>query len=598
MMPEMAFRSSVPVVIMLMLVPAAAYSVSCDNMHVCRFTDTGSKDSEMLIIPEHIITLERNGYSNVPIYGAVPDEFSGNHVLITVTSPAGDITEITVQSITDGTFHTYHTIRGIPESVGSYTVTAMYEGFEDEGGNVPIYDIGVRIIDVVLDGYDTGDHTITIQPGAASTPCARVDECYANGIVEAETGQTIRFVNNDDRVHRIHAVAAGYGNMKPEITKSGDANTPNAFDTGIMAPGDEYIVSTDVPGTILYTCRFHPHMEGVILIQGGEDVIIIPPKTITGIISDEYNPILNIHTSDDTFGNGARSMIINVTSESTDRGRVTVQITNRTNIIEILQLRMREGTASHEVITQPHWRGGEYTIYAQLRGEDEITSKTLTISDESICSGSTEQDSCFAGKITRIRGEIMKIGSINTRLAALIITNGTVLGDICPKGTFAIVDRDHVPGNMTADETPYASEVYCNDTSLNQMMLSDGHARLDQNSCGTSEFEWARCPEEPRLMNVTMTGNSTHVQPTSNGNCAIAFAAYGTKLAHDVQILREYRNEAGHVTGLLLDATHAAYYAVSPHIVNAQKASPEFRLLYHGIISMPIQAAVVLLGSY
>ncbi len=63
------------------------------------------------------------------------------------------------------------------------------------------------------------------------------------------------------------------------------------------------------------------------------------------------------------------------------------------------------------------------------------------------------------------------------------------------------------------------------------------------------------------------------------GGCLIATAAYGTELAPQVQLLREFRDAvAGTGPGAaLVSGASAVYYAFSPAVADAERRSPEFR---------------------
>lgn len=88
-------------------------------------------------------------------------------------------------------------------------------------GTVPPGSAAVRIVDDDHDGFQP--RTITVDPG-----------------------QQVTFVNLDDDPH----TATGIG-----------------FDTGVIDPGQQVTVAFDTPGSLPYSCRFHPIMTGQIDVR-------------------------------------------------------------------------------------------------------------------------------------------------------------------------------------------------------------------------------------------------------------------------------------------------------------------------------------------
>lgn len=102
------------------------------------------------------------------------------------------------------------------------------------------------------------------------------EDAFVPRMVTIAVGQTITFVNRDDKDH----TATG-----------GD------WDTGTLAPGESAQVTFDQPGTYAYACMFHPQMTGTIVASDGEGTPAATPQaspTATGnavrIFNLEYSP--------------------------------------------------------------------------------------------------------------------------------------------------------------------------------------------------------------------------------------------------------------------------------------------------------------------
>ena len=82
------------------------------------------------------------------------------------------------------------------------------------------------------------------------------------------------------------------------------------------------------------------------------------------------------------------------------------------------------------------------------------------------------------------------------------------------------------------------------------------------------------------------------------GGCLIATAAYGTEMAHEVQILRETRDSVlGTATGsAFMSAFNGVYYAFSPTVADWERESPEFRALVRALIT-PMVASLSIMSA-
>tara|TARA_B100001079_G_scaffold188205_1_gene162184 strand:- start:629 stop:1933 length:1305 start_codon:yes stop_codon:yes gene_type:complete len=74
-----------------------------------------------------------------------------------------------------------------------------------------------------------------------------------DGVIEVAVGQGVYF-NNSDSVP--HTVSAG----------TEDDPRPDAFDSGLLAPGDNYLLDTSEPGTFTLFCALHPDMTATVVV--------------------------------------------------------------------------------------------------------------------------------------------------------------------------------------------------------------------------------------------------------------------------------------------------------------------------------------------
>jgi plastocyanin len=72
-------------------------------------------------------------------------------------------------------------------------------------------------------------------------------------VVEVAVGQNVYF-NNSDSVP--HTVTAG-------IEEDPD---PDTFDSGLLNPGDNYLLDTSESGTFTFYCALHPDMTATVIV--------------------------------------------------------------------------------------------------------------------------------------------------------------------------------------------------------------------------------------------------------------------------------------------------------------------------------------------
>ena len=73
---------------------------------------------------------------------------------------------------------------------------------------------------------------------------------FAPGSVTVNVGQAVTWTNKGAQAH------------------SATADTANAFDTGLISPGDTKTITFDTPGTFAYHCTPHPWMKGTVIVTG------------------------------------------------------------------------------------------------------------------------------------------------------------------------------------------------------------------------------------------------------------------------------------------------------------------------------------------
>jgi len=110
---------------------------------------------------------------------------------------------------------------------------------------------------------------------------------------------------------------------------------------------------------------------------------------------------------------------------------------------------------------------------------------------------------CFRGYVTEIiDGDTIKVGGQSIRFALVDTPEYGEYGfneardlieSICPVGSPVLVDEDD--GQTQGSHGRMLAVIYCNGMNLNEAVLDEGHADIDQRFCEDSEFsseEWAK----------------------------------------------------------------------------------------------------------
>lgn len=95
----------------------------------------------------------------------------------------------------------------------------------------------------------TAQEATTTAPVAEATLSIRMAAFAFSGDDSGTVGDTVRVVNNDDFSHTW-------------------TSTDQAFHSGTLGPGEEFLYTFDQAGTFTYFCQIHPEMSGSITIEG------------------------------------------------------------------------------------------------------------------------------------------------------------------------------------------------------------------------------------------------------------------------------------------------------------------------------------------
>ena len=99
------------------------------------------------------------------------------------------------------------------------------------------------------DHDDHGDMTAngTVPAGSAEVQIVDDDhKGFSPGTITVDLGQSVTFVNLDDKSHTA---------------------TGSTFDTGRIDPGDQATITFDEAGSFPYACQYHPAMTGVVEVR-------------------------------------------------------------------------------------------------------------------------------------------------------------------------------------------------------------------------------------------------------------------------------------------------------------------------------------------
>ena len=605
----------------LLLVPLSVYG-SCESIHECMFANLEPDAVAVIIAPGETVQMDQKMPTNVHVFGSIPEGALGESryehadIILEFVHPDGTANIVQTKSTSEGTFSIWYQIGFDREDQGTYSIHGTYRIYldEDEEEDYLDYTLGDTIFEARIIGLESGDHIITINPGASEKSCSSNDSCYDGPDIRMMTGETVEWTSKDDLPHRIHAVAIGYGAEDPEIVSN--IRAENFFDTGILERTESEIFRFDTSGIIIYACVFHPWMEGTILIEEPkvEEKRREIPQSVTEVkeVEEEKRAPHDIIWLSEIkeVANGGRTLSIEYAFENGLKRSAAIEIRdlNGTLVLRESKWSDADGVTEWETFTQPTWEPGTYTIEVIPKTKNlmpraisfDIIQDTIKCQGYEYGSGHGRESGCYAEKVKKIvASDVIRLGNRDVVLAVSNPINATeaVLKDLCPPGSVALVDKD---GTLQLDsrgpDTGLGGKtygvIYCDGINVNRHLLDSGLAEIDVTGCLTTEFSWGSCPiveHVEELVEVTDDDNSD--------NCPIALAVYGTDLADPVQQLREYRShliESG--WGPLFQGIHAIYYTVAPSLADIIRDDSMLRDVSYHILIVPVHM-IVLVGD-
>ena len=224
-------------------------------------------------------------YTTTHIWGTVIDHPTSLHIHI--TGPDGSTQMHSVNPATER-YEVYHMILGDHRHLeGEYQVRV------DANYTNNIRAVGTAAFYVDVLSYEPPDVTIRLDDAMALPDCRHDAGCPGQRSYTIPEGGTVDWENAGTIPHHIYSVAEGYGSQDPEFI---DEPGPNAFRGKVIESGDAMRVPFDHPGTVLFSCLFHPWIEGLVVVEsqdpsvpdGGD--IQNPPVSVLDIVDDEIPP--------------------------------------------------------------------------------------------------------------------------------------------------------------------------------------------------------------------------------------------------------------------------------------------------------------------
>lgn len=91
---------------------------------------------------------------------------------------------------------------------------------------------------------------VLLAPAAPAATVHIKDDAFMPATITVHTGDTVRFVNDDDDAHTVTA-------------------TNGAFDSKALDTGGRWQHAFTTSGTYAYFCQMHPFMKGTIVVTNG-----------------------------------------------------------------------------------------------------------------------------------------------------------------------------------------------------------------------------------------------------------------------------------------------------------------------------------------
>ena len=617
--------------------------ISCRSVYECKYVNLFEERTFRVFVPEEPVRIRDGEVTEVLIAGTIPTDLNVVSGTMKLSGPGGG-GEYDFPITHDGVFWTFVQIEGHRHADGVYSVHVWYNRAEQAGYEeiATIHRIGSGSF-TVLPLETQANHTTYILAGGTGDGCDIAETCYDYPDARITAGDTVQWVNESGGPHHIRATIINDGaELRPPRPGEG-------FSTSVISPGGRTTVLFDAHGSYAYSCLFHPWMEGSVAVSAspGAPVADVPDSVLDIDIAPKRGLVIN---TDAFWHNAGDEISISVYYGDIDTPGSAARLYDYAD--RMIYNKFRPNTAGmtvHHIITQPSWQPGEYRLLIDPHGPHAGQNLTITVSQHGIrctpdigSAGTCDADAgsagaagtwkrCWSGHVDAVAGpdEIIVSGE-TVRLAGLAISDTIDHEDIAN-----VISMHCIPGSIATVDVSDESEhgirggVYCGyqNMTINQMLLDSGMAVVDDSACHDIKFSWGKCRGLDDIESIEDIDDIEDIQrlaadatdrisdavsdisdggPTgfplfdsvSGDNCAIAFAVRGTELAHGVQVLREWRaGIMSHGIGDVgMDAIHAAYYAVSPGMVDAMRGSESARQAALSILYLPLTAAGGIIG--
>lgn len=589
-----------------------AYAATDDECftHDCLFY-YGEKTAAFFV-ERDVTARPYGGDVSVRIDCTLPTGVRGTAVNMTVAAPDGTVTEQVLVPTDSGTCSGFHIVEVASSFedpgvlTGTYVITGTYvtcTGNRDED-TCSTADMDPSEFVVRLDGGSDIQHTVTVAAGAESHECHADSECFVGGDTrwDISQGDTVRFASDSVGVHHLHAVAAGIPDDYAIQTRIPKGAEPNMFDAGILERGGFSDITFPVPGSVLFTCQYHPWMQGLITVrpQEGDGPPADLPESVPEIVQDtrpagqddgdpppaSATKQLDVLTDRTEYSNGGDPVSVTVTQSPDRLRKVTVQISGGSGTVYRGTVTPSEdGTAHLTVTAVPSWESGTYTVRAdKSRGSSWHVWDTakFNVTRDARCDAS-----CVAGTVSSVNGSAVRVSGSESEIGTSVVSGD--LSEICPVGGRVLAYPD--------PDIRGSGIIWCGDgdASANELLIAGGAAAdaKDCRSTGFGDRQWVAdaCSRVREDLPAEVAGE---IAGQIGGDCPIALASYGTHLAPHVQHLRELRDgivSGGGAASAAIHAAHAAYYSVSPYAADALRESPAALEAFRAAVTPAILAA-------
>ena len=611
-------------------------------------------DPEMTVNTEGVVEIiDGSTFDYTRIWGTLEKhDKDAVSVSMRLKGPHG-LTATQTSGVGDHSYEIYYPIHGYDRHLeGEYEVTIYvnYTGIRKKVGTETFY------IDVL--SYRMPEIRISMDDISASRDCQDTKNCLVSadrsrrGEYVITEGEQVEW-NNYGKIknHHIYSVAEGYGSQRPEIIEGGTPG-PNAFSGSILRPSDHLQVQFDEPGTVLFACRFHPWMEGLIVIDAskrgepdGSNVSDRPDSVIDILEREKAEEVAKAKEEAERIAaeeQAAREraeaeMVAAEEQAAKDKAAADAAALDAATgnlpgqksggigvLVRESPVELWGGSITADIST-PRLSGQDVTV--TLNGPDGDEIKSTTIDPD----GNRNIEVTFIAQPTWNAGNysLSAFGGqyAGSDMVEIVESEESCIGDtadgdrsLCIAGYVTGTDGDTVyVGTITAELAgiefdrggavdvmdvtchPGAVAVVDFDLGMGENAASIWCDGLYVNEMlvdkGLTDVPENNCVSIERnigdclLDDIVSTGTEMLAPPDAVGDCPIAFLAYGTYLSEPVQALREYRDglkQAGH--GWMLDGVHAAYYTVAPHIVDVLRENDSLKDAATFHMSAPILA--------